>query len=584
MRALRLPLILFLAALVVRTAFIVDQADDLSFRNPLVDAYTYDRSARSVAESGLGAIERPYYQPPLYPMLLGLLYAATDGSWVAPRIVQALLGAAIVGLVTHLAMRASGTVAAIVAGVSLTAYGPAIYFEGELLPTTLVLFANTVALVLAARADEQRRSSALWFMAGVVLGVSCAARPTGLLLAAGVVIWSIAGTSARSRWRDAAVLVAGVALPILPFTIANLAVKEPVLVSWNGGINFYLGNGAGSDSLAAIQPGHAWDRLQVEPLRAGVTRRSEESRYWFRRGIAEAARDPAAWSRALGRKALRLLDAWETPRNTDYEVARRRSRILDQPLLGFGWVAPFAFLALASKRRSRYFGLLVIAIAAVAVENLLFFVAGRYRLEAVPVLCVLAGVGVAHCVREGVSAFRPVGLAAALAATVVTLGDWLGERRIDEARAALQRGTIARRAGFDAEAEREFRRALVRSPDDADAHRQLADLELARGEYEGAILHYGRAIGAAPDYVSAHLGRAQALEKVGRRADAEEHYLRALDADPWSAEAYLNYGVYLAIDGRRDQARRAFERGLEIGGDVDPEKFRTNLRRLDAGS
>jgi tetratricopeptide (TPR) repeat protein len=584
MRSLTIPAVLFVLALALRLAFVADVRDTVAFRSPLVDAFTYDQSGRAVARDGLGAIEVPYYQPPLYPMLLGGIYAATDGSWLAPRILQAILGAAVVGLVAWLGITACGTRAGIVAGLLLLAYGPAIYFEGELLPTTLVLFANTLALALLVRADQRETGWGPLLAAGLLLGVSSAARPTSLLLAAGAGVWWLLRPGSR-RFPGVAAFAVAVLLPILPFTWANVAGGgERVLVSWNGGINFYLGNGADSDSLTAIQPGHAWDRLQVEPLRDGHAKGSDQSRYWYRRGFAEAARDPAAWLGALGRKTLRLLDVRDTPRNTDFEVARSDSRILSWPLPGFGWVAPLALLGFAIRRPDRRWTLLGLAVLAVVVENLAFFVSGRYRLEAVPALCVLGGLGVDRALREGIGGFRRSGLIVAGLLSIVVYVDFLGERPIDATRAAINRGIMFRRAGFETEAERAFRTALVRTPDDPDAHRLLADLELAQGDAKAAAIHYEHAVRGAPDYVSALLGRAQALEKLGRRPEAESSYQRALLADRWSAEAYLNYGALLAIEGRTDEARRAFELGLQIGGDVDPEKFRANLRRLAAGS
>jgi len=575
------PWILFVAALALRLAVVAEGRGSLRFEAPLVDARTYHDEARAVAAGGPAALDVPYYQPPLYPMFLGTLYAMFGVGATAPRVLQALFGALTAVLVFAIADRIAARRAAWIAALLYAAYGPVLYFEGELLPPALVLAASTAALLLLLRADASGRT-APWLAAAFLLGVSTATRPTGLVLAAGVAVWWIRRSAARQPAMLPAILA--FLIPILPFTLANsLGGREPVLVSWNGGINFYLGNGADSDSLTAIRPGYAWDRLQVEPLRGGARSRGQESRYWVRRAVAEASADPAAWAASLGRKALRFLDARETPRNTDWEYWRRDSRILSWPWVGFGLVAPLAFLGLGVRGpASRPRALLAISLAATAAVNLAFFVAGRYRVEAVPALCALAGIGADALLRDrGRAASVPVFALAALGAVVVH-ADFLGERPVDEVREAINRAAALRDLGRDVEAARALRTALALAPHDPDANYRLGQIELGAGDATRALARFDRALAGAPDYVLALLGRATCLERLGRRDEAEVSYRRAVAVDPWSAETRLNYGVFLAIGGRNEEARREFRAGLAI--DPKDARLQRNLRRLQSGS
>lgn len=576
------PWILLVVALALRLAVLQDTRESVRFESPLVDARTYDDSARAIAAEGPDALEVPYYQPPLYPMLLGALYAVTGGSPTAPRVVQALLGALTTVLVWSLVSRIAGRRAGWIGALLFAAYGPALYYEGELLPPALVLATGAGALLLLHRADESGRTLP-WLGAALLLGVSTAARPTALLLAAGAAIWWIRRPAARQPAMLPALLA--FLLPILPFTIANsVGGKDPVLVSWNGGINLYLGNGANSDSLTAIRPGHAWDRMQVEPLRGGARTRGQESRYWVQRTVREASADPGAWLGALGRKALRLVDVRETPRNTDWEYWRRDSRILSWPWIGFGIVAPLAFLGLGVRgvpRRGR--ALLVVPLVTTAAVNLAFFVAGRYRLEAVPALCALAGIGVDRLLRDGRRAASATAFALAALGAVVVHVDFLGERPVDEVRAAINRASALRVLDRDAEAARALRGALVVAPDDVDANFRLGQIDLARGDVPTALARFDRALAGDSGFVRALLGRATCLERLGRRPEAEEAYHRALYADPWHAETRLNYGVFLAIGGRTEEARTQFRAGLAI--DPNDGRIQRNLRRLqESGS
>ncbi len=603
MRGLPHPGILVVIALALRLVGAFEARSDPTFDSPIVDAWGYDRAARQIVEDGPGALEVPYYQPPLYVFFLAVIYGASEGSWLAPRLVQALLGALTVGFVAAVAGagaggaagdRTRGRRAAWMAGGLMALHGPALFFEGELLPPTLILTLSTAAILLLIRADRTVAPGQLLAGAagaGLLLGLSTVTRPTALLFALAAVWWWLRGGRTRARIRALTAGAIAFALPILPITIANrVGGGETIPISWNGGINLWLGNGAGSDSLTAIQPGFAWDRLQVDPLRVGVTSRRGESAYWVRRAAREAGADPTAWFGALGRKTLRLLDAQETPRNVDYRAVREVSRFLGLPWSGFGIVAPLALLgwllrgaASASSRRSRdpdrERALLGWALAAVAVENLLFFPTGRYRLEAVPALCVLAGLGVDGALRAGRGALRLPAVLTILAFTAVVHLDLLGEREIDRTRVAVNEGVAHRHAGRSGPAAAAIRRALELSPGDADAHRWAGEMALETEDPQTALRHFEAALAAEPDYVRVLQGSAQALERAGRRPEAEAVYRRALEADPWETGTRLNFGVFLAVEGRLDEARGQFERGLRIDPTDGP--LRRNLDRLD---
>jgi tetratricopeptide (TPR) repeat protein len=608
------PVIVFAIAFAIRLAAVHEIESTPTFRSPLVDAYAYDQSARAIASHGPAALEVPYYQPPLYPMLLGALYRATGGSYVAPRIANALCGAATATLVYILgaALDASG---AGIAGAALFAlYGPVLYFEGELLPVAFILLMQTAALALAIHADRSPKPEFPLAGAGLAVGLATGARPTGILLGIALAAWwllpffprearnsygpvlsskdrtrslyDLAPSPLGRKTRSRALLLAlaCAAIPVLPFTLANLRAGETILVSWNGGINFYLGNGAHADSLTAIQPGADWERLQRAPRQAGVTTHAEESNYWVNRALQEMKQDPAAWLSSFGRKVDRLFDARETPRNTDWEAFRPSSKILSLPLPTFAVVAPLAFFACAraiGDRRVRL--LLLFSLACVAFQNLAFFVADRYRTEAAPVLCVLAGAAVLDVLRR----FRNPGrkLWPALAVTAVFTAfvwiDFLGERQVNETREAINRGVALRRLDRTQAARREFELAIRHSPRDPDAHRWLGEIALGEQRWNDAWNHFERSIDAAPDYVRPLLGEAQVLEKTGRGAEAENIYQRALRADPWSPDVHLNYGVWLAVQGRKEEARQMFEKGLRlVPGDP---RFQRNLQRLRAG-
>src|SRR5206468_808893 len=67
-------------------------------------------------------------------------------------------------------------------------YGTAIYFDGQILSPSLILFLETLLVFLVLRACDAptvRR----WIAAGVVLGLAILARPEIAILGVGVVVW-----------------------------------------------------------------------------------------------------------------------------------------------------------------------------------------------------------------------------------------------------------------------------------------------------------------------------------------------------------------------------------------------------------
>jgi tetratricopeptide (TPR) repeat protein len=118
--------------------------------------------------------------------------------------------------------------------------------------------------------------------------------------------------------------------------------------------------------------------------------------------------------------------------------------------------------------------------------------------------------------------------------------DLLGERKIDRARDAINRGVALRRLERREEARIAFAEALRYSPQEPDAHRWLGEIALGDKRWNDAIHHFDEALERAPDYVRPLLGKAQVLERSGKAEEAEAPYREALRADPWSADVHLN--------------------------------------------
>ncbi|HSP77685.1 MAG TPA: glycosyltransferase family 39 protein [Myxococcaceae bacterium] len=512
----------FAVALGVRLAYLAT-ARGPAFDEPLIDADYYDFLGARLAE-GLGFPPGPFWQPPLYPLFLGGLYGLVGHTLWAPRLVQALLGAATAALCFHLALRLTRQVwAARVAGLLVALHGPLVFYDGELLATSLATFLGTLALWLAT---SERPTPARALVAGAVVGLGALAVAPLLLLAAPVA-WAFA--SGRS-WRPVLSLLATLAV-LLPVTLTNQARSgELILISANGGINLWIGNNPDMDRAFAIRPGRDWEELVAEPERHGLHTPAGQDRYFVNKALGWCAARPMACLRNLGWKARLLLLSRELPRNEDLYVLREQSPVLEALTAHWGGAAlPYVLLwplavvgvGVVVLRPERERRLVLAAALVLAAPCVLFFVTGRYRAPLAPVLCVLAALGLAE-----LSALRSRARAAVLLGALGTLAlaVWPVELAVDRVdfQAELHYVVGGRRArlGDDAGAVEAWRKALERQPGYLEAGYNLG-LALQRlGRHQEAARSFEALLTHHPGWQPARQALAEARRLAGGSEEA----------------------------------------------------------------
>ena len=225
------PILLFALALGLRTAYILEIDDSPTFTHPPVDGQTYVKQAEAIAAGNwLGRGQEPFWQPPLYPYLLGLfrLFFEGDAFYYAVRLFQTLAGTGTCLLAWHLGRRLFHPGVGLAAGAAAAVYGPLIYFDGEILPASLATFLDLAGLALLLRC--LRRPGPPGFLgAGALFGLASLTVPTVLSFAAAaaVFIWvkvKRGGPLAAGRLAFPAAFVLGVLLPILPVAVRNVTV------------------------------------------------------------------------------------------------------------------------------------------------------------------------------------------------------------------------------------------------------------------------------------------------------------------------------------------------------------------------
>ena len=120
---------MFAIALVVRLVYLYQLRGTVLFSVLIGDGRVYDEWAQRIA-SGQGFGSDVFYQTPLYPSVLALIYRVAGHDVFAVRIVQAVWGAMSCALLALAAGCLFDRRVGVVAGFLLALYGPAVFFDG----------------------------------------------------------------------------------------------------------------------------------------------------------------------------------------------------------------------------------------------------------------------------------------------------------------------------------------------------------------------------------------------------------------------------------------------------------------------
>lgn len=555
--------VVFAVALVLRVVSVLDAADSLYHQHLVLDSATYHQIAVE------GDPAEPFWQPPGYPWMLRGVYAVAGGPAPgAVRLVQCLLGALTAVIVALIVRRWRGKLAAIVAGLAVALTGSLIAFDGELLPASPAAFWVALwVLVLVSPAGK----SGWWArlrppLAGLMLGVGGILLPTLAIPAALVLAWLW-----RAEGLKTVVVVAiAAAIPILPVTVRNHA-AEPDLVpiSWNGGINFWIGNNPDFPDTVGIRPGITWTQaVSRARCHGGADTRAEESAWFYGESLGYMREHPLAWAGDMLAKARATLSADEIGRNRDLYAGREESvvlRVLLQP-----WGVPFLPLLLlfaagvvgAARGRNVPWAPLLI-VAGVFLASVLFFPTARYRVPALPMMVVVAAVGLPELWRP--ERARGRWIAAGVAVAVAAIAVWPhGIPGVPRAETWYEIGRNLPRGSSPDEAIRLFEKGLALDPDHADIHWSLGMALVRAGRVEEGQRELRKTIELEPRAAVAW----QALAAIDRRAGdleaARESYEQALEADPCNPYLYADLATLLMDMGYYHGAAKVLERGQAV--------------------
>jgi tetratricopeptide (TPR) repeat protein len=589
-RAFLAPAAIFALALLIRLAYVYDMMEvNPLFSNPVMDEAMHDSWARGIV-SGEFPGDEPFFRAPLYYYLLALVYKVSGPGYLLPRILQALIGSLTCVLIYELGRMIFDRRTALVAGLAAAVYWIFIFFDGELLITSLAVFLN-VALLLSLYKAMGSSGGLRWILPGILFGLSALARPNILVFLPAVVV------IAAFPWKDAAGrrsflpgraagavlwVVLGAAMIILPVTIRNyLTGNDFVLISSQGGVNFYIGNNPAADGVTAIVPGTSGEWLAgyhqtqaiAERARGRNLKPSQISSYWFERSLDFIQKSPIAWLRLVARKTFLFLKAGEINNNKPIRYFKEQSRVLRWPLLGYAVIAPLGLFGMLFHGRHRrplfplyaYFFLYSAGV-------ILFFVNARFRVPVIPVLIVFAAAGLGELQGGNLSRNRTASLVGKLVllallflAVNVRLGDHEAASRFDRASGHFLMGLTFKEMGEISRAEEWYRRATETYPGHAAARNNLAGIYIARGEWHKAGEELRWSLKAEPRNGNALVNAGFVWFQLGDTPKAKEFFERALEgilSREMRARALYNLGMIFSAEGKLAEAEKSWREAV----------------------
>lgn len=548
--------IILLITVVLRFIYLVQYQHSFIFGKYVLDSMIIDRMARSLASGNFWG-DTAFFRAPLYIYLVALVYKIFGTGSAIIILLQDLLSLATVIVTYFYARYLFDVKAARWTGVLMACWPTLIYFSGELMITTLAVFLAVVAVFSAHRALDTGRPRT-YLLAGILLGLAAITRPTflPLIVIIPLALYFSGGKKEIGRiLRLSVIYIVGVIIPIAPVTIRNLAVADDfVLISTQGGVNFFIGNNREADGISVSMPAlgpimeggqygdNVWtSSVQIARKETGRNlSQSEVSSYWLKRGMDEIFADPG---HAIGLLAAKFYYFWhgqEIFNNKSPYYSRDYSWLMKILLWKYGLnfpsglMFPLMFVGIFYALRAHKKVMLpVLFLLIFCVTVALFFVCSRFRQPVMPIAIPFA----VYAVYRLLADFKQK--------------HW---RHLLYGGSATLLLIVAMNLGGDIES------VINRSQN----YTLLGTFYFGNGDYDKAIAEFHQALEIDPGNAQAYGSLGAAYGKAGKLADAEQTLTEALKYHPGSPTFHFNLGLVYMQSGRLPQARQHFEEAIKL--------------------
>ncbi len=544
-----IPVSIILSSVLIRVLYWYQVHDEAWFIAPGMDPEFYLNWADAII-SGHGSDYLPFPRAPLYPYILASIRYLFGESWIVPRILNLIAELVTIILIYRLTVRID-TKAAIFAAIFYALTGASLYYSGETLMTSLSVLLS-IGFVYSLSISWKQQSVTAVILSGVLLGLLVLFRPNALIIlpfSGAILAWiSYRQTGRLSAIKQIATHWVSAVIILLPITIVNFQASGSLIpISTQGGVNFYIGNAQNATGWSSTLPevGAQWsdnDARKVAELQAKKHLTSPQvSRELWIMGWQEIMAEPLGWGRLMLKKLILLLNAREIGNNRPLLLASDASwliRILF--FVSMGTLFPLALLGVVAYYRKPEVKASLLFVTLFGGSLLLFFVNSRYRLPLMPMVALLAGLGVVQITKVlSVKSIIIFSIGCLIAYPGWNTNDWS-----NRAQAAYVDGNAWMR---------------LNNP-------------------EEALIRYLKAEKVNPRYPELQLNIGVALMTVGDYEMAREAFLKELEHSPSSGKALNNLGIISEYQGDLISALDYYLRADSDDGRYNAKRIQLQIR------
>jgi tetratricopeptide (TPR) repeat protein len=583
---------LFLLAFVIRLIYLNQIKSNPYFDTPQIDELWHHNWAKEIAGGDFLGKE-VFFRAPLYPYFLGIVYTVFGESFYVARLIQILIGSLSCVLIYLLGKKLFHRTIGIIASVIASFYAPLIHFDAQLELPVLEVFFDLLLFLLLLNAGTKLKKR-WWLLAGIVSGLSATVRPNILIFVPFVLLWI-----SLKLWKEhknkiltfCLFFLLGTILIISPVTIRNWVVgKDFVLISSQGGINFFIGNNIESDGKTAVAaPGmlpyegykdNIW-LTSIKLAERSLGRKlkpSEISNFWFKLGFRFIKTHPLKYLQLLGKKLYFFWNSYEIESNQDLYFFSRWSSLLRLLLwdwllrFPFGILGPLSILGMILKAKfwKKYF-LIYAFILSYMFSVILFFVTSRFRLPVIPFLIMFASFSIYWLVEKIKNReYRPLGrsLLVLIALFIMMNSNLFGINKPDLSFTYNTLGIIYTQKGWYDSAISIFEESIKASPNSALPHLHLGHVYYQKGDWDEAIKEYKEAIDLDSTMAIACIDLGYLYDQMNKDEEAFQVYRKALEIDPTQVRALVNLAFLFEKKGLYEQAVSQYQKALAFEPEV----------------
>lgn len=544
-----LKIILSILALgfLLRLIYILETQSSPFIQNLFSDSKIYYDWAKDIASSDNLFGDKVFFMSPGYPYFLAVVFKLVGSSIFTIRIIQALISVANIFLIYLLTKNLFNSKSGFIAAGLASIYSVFIFFSGAVFGETLQTFLVTALLYLLTK-EENVSTKNKWFLSGLLLGLSALFRANILIIFPVLIFWIYnsfnKSESLKTKLKKTLIyFTIGTAIPILPATLNNyIAGKEFVLLTSNGGINFYLGNNEKAlgvystpkdfdffKDMAGINYAKKITHKELTP--------SQSSTYWYGQGLSFIFSYPIEAITLTFKKLLFFFDDDENPQTSQINIDFFRntySSVLKIPLPNFIVVFLFAIAGIIyslKKLKDKKITLMYFLMLAYVLGTIIFFVSGRFRIAITPLFISFAGFGIVNLMeiikQKDFKELLIPGLSALIVLVLVVF--------------------IAPKYHYSY----------------ADAYSNLGNVYFDQKNYNEALLNYNESLKLKETELTYVLiGNTMAVKNDFN--NAYRAYQNALKLNPNYALAYFNLGLLNSQTGNFDEALKLFDKTIKI--------------------